>query len=379
MAAGSAGSAATSRSRACRWAPTSPRRAASQAATWRTWVSVAPAAGSCARAARASASRPAAIAQSSRAPPDGDVFGPFPRQASSHFAASSSASERMARWARPSQTRSSSAPGAGVVEEGAHRIHRGGLLAQVHVETDELDGPLRGALARLAEPSPVRLDQALPVLDAALERIDDAQVDLEGGGIDQGVGHGLLDHPLGIAQPAAADLELHQPLDRPRGERRAGGTLDQASAAAWSRAGLLADAQQVSGLVPAGPPRPSSAGSARHARVGRPGSPPGPPPCPDGGDGPPSAATRPRSGAAPRRRWPATTPAFVVAVAPPLDRSAPGQPGSSPLRAFRALEARVPTAAKRAGHRPPTNYAGMPTRPSDGPARDRACRHRPRT
>ena len=76
------------------------------------------------------------------------------------------------------------------------------------MEADELDGALRGALAGLVEPPPVRLDQALAVLDATLERIDHAQVDLEGGGIGTGVGHGLLDDPLGVGQPAAADLEL---------------------------------------------------------------------------------------------------------------------------------------------------------------------------
>ena len=154
-----------SRTHAARTAA-SPRRAANQAASRWTWAGVDSAAGRCLRASRASATRPVATAQSSRA-----------RQAGTSSGRRSQAgvepSRRLVELALPDRQVGPPQPDPivlgseplGAIQEGADRLGGGSPHTQRDAEPDQRNGLLGAAAARAIQALPVGLDQPPRLLD----------------------------------------------------------------------------------------------------------------------------------------------------------------------------------------------------------------------
>jgi hypothetical protein len=146
---------------------------------------------------------------------------------------------------------------ADLVEVRTDGIHGREIPAQLHVQPRQVDGLLGRPFALRIQVPPPRLDQPLGLFTPAFLHEGRNQQHPEARSLGPaGIGCCALDEALGIGQPPLFGEQVHPARDRSPAEGRI--RSDPGPGRIRLRrppARLLADAQQVGGLVRIGPPR----------------------------------------------------------------------------------------------------------------------------
>ena len=191
--------------------------------------------GRCFMASATSATRPVAWAQSSRRQTETST-GRRRRQSSSRRPASSNCPVRRSRFARPSQTRSSS----GAIRPACSSPSRttatgcGERCSSMCSRTSAMacsEAPSSRSSRRSQRTS---IDSSAS-RNPALKPVDRAEIEVQRRAVEPGILHRALDQRLGVGEPAAVDPPLHPTLDRLESNGESTGTEAHASSASSSR------------------------------------------------------------------------------------------------------------------------------------------------